>query len=241
MTSGNATLDVHNDNHVTWVWIPHAAIALVFITFLATDFYFYHKRNRQRYRRKRDEYQTREQMLERRHVLQRVKLRYMHMDDDDDYGPEMFHAEHGNTVSDVTVCQHEPTHDTVLQNSNNINQFTEIKIENCNSASCDYTSDENDVSPCNNVTNLINNPSYDMNALSATPFNVEEDLSSGEILNYFQNGEIRNSVSYDVICSREVMSIHDISRNMRLSTSFDYSRTPYGNMFPPYQDDENVY
>lgn len=73
----NVTADEHPGyTSVTFLWLPYVAIAIGFITFLFVNFWCYHRKYRERYRRKNDVRETRERMRERRRVLNLMKLRY---------------------------------------------------------------------------------------------------------------------------------------------------------------------
>ena len=54
--------------HVSLLWIPYVLIALVFIVFLGANFWCYHKKNRERYLRKRDEKRVKDGLHERRRI-----------------------------------------------------------------------------------------------------------------------------------------------------------------------------
>ncbi|KAH9492527.1 hypothetical protein Btru_046324 [Bulinus truncatus] len=58
------------------LWIPYVMIGVSCVTFLAVHFYCYHKRNRERYLRKRDEKRVKSGLLERRRITTLMVARY---------------------------------------------------------------------------------------------------------------------------------------------------------------------
>ena len=78
MTSlNNTTTNDDEENKTHLLWLPHALIAVGFLTFLAINFYLYHRKHRERYQRKAEAAETKQRMQERRRVLHIVRLRYL--------------------------------------------------------------------------------------------------------------------------------------------------------------------
>ncbi|KAH3753942.1 hypothetical protein DPMN_188595 [Dreissena polymorpha] len=76
-TEGNVTSST-SSTHVSssLLWLPYVTLAVVCISFLAVNFWCYHRRNRMRYRRKAEVLETRERVRERRVILNLVKAKY---------------------------------------------------------------------------------------------------------------------------------------------------------------------
>lgn len=77
MTSNITAFPETNLSTVSLLWVPHVAIAVSFLTFLAINFYCYHMKYRQRYQRHSDKFQVKARLKERRRILNIVKLRQM--------------------------------------------------------------------------------------------------------------------------------------------------------------------
>ena len=75
MTSNITALLETNPSTISILWVPHVAIAVSFLSFLALNFYCYHMKYKQRYQRKSDESEITARLKERRRVLNLVKLR----------------------------------------------------------------------------------------------------------------------------------------------------------------------
>ncbi|CAG5119995.1 unnamed protein product [Candidula unifasciata] len=58
------------------LWIPYVLIGVSCVTFLAVHFWCYHKRNRERYLRKRDETRVKSGLLERRRITTLMLAKY---------------------------------------------------------------------------------------------------------------------------------------------------------------------
>ncbi|XP_005105532.1 uncharacterized protein LOC101863459 [Aplysia californica] len=58
------------------LWIPYVMIGVSCVTFLAVHFYCYHKRNRERYLRKREEKRVKSGLMERRRITTLMVARY---------------------------------------------------------------------------------------------------------------------------------------------------------------------
>lgn len=77
MTSNVTAVLESKPSTATLLWVPHVAIAVSFLTFLAFNFYCYHMKYKQRYQRKSDESEIKARLKERRRILNIVKLRHM--------------------------------------------------------------------------------------------------------------------------------------------------------------------
>lgn len=77
MTSNVTAVLESKPTAATLLWVPHVAIAVSFLTFLAFNFYCYHMKYKQRYQRKSDESEIKARLKERRRILNIVKLRHM--------------------------------------------------------------------------------------------------------------------------------------------------------------------
>ncbi|XP_046351736.2 uncharacterized protein LOC124132114 [Haliotis rufescens] len=76
MTSHNSTLPIESSPTVSLLWLPYVLIATVFIVFLGINFWCYHKRNRERYLRKRDEKRVKDGLYERRRIIALMRAQF---------------------------------------------------------------------------------------------------------------------------------------------------------------------
>lgn len=79
--SNITTTNDGDDNKLSLLWLPHVLIAVGFLSFLGINFWLYHRKNKEKYRRKAEAVEARNRMQERRRVLNIVRMRYMPVED----------------------------------------------------------------------------------------------------------------------------------------------------------------
>ena len=66
----------NSDNLKSYLWLPYFAIAIIFICFLAMNFWCYHKKHKLKYQRKAEVTEARERFQKRRFILKMLKSKY---------------------------------------------------------------------------------------------------------------------------------------------------------------------
>ena len=72
-TPQNATETGISDTFKSYLWLPYFAIAIIFICFLAMNFWCYHKKHKLKYQRKAEVTEARERFQKRRFILKMLK------------------------------------------------------------------------------------------------------------------------------------------------------------------------
>ena len=75
-TPQNETENDISGKYKSYVWLPYFAISVIFIGFLAMNFWCYHKKHKLKYQRKAEMIETRERIQERRMILKMLKSKY---------------------------------------------------------------------------------------------------------------------------------------------------------------------